>query len=119
MASVLQPPQIIETLAMAREEGGSLRHVIQNKHGIIHVLAGDGRFGDTTFGGNVYDGAISTDLRTNMNGLDRAYLMATMHPAPRRVLVIGLSTGAWTRVVLGMPGVERVDAVEINPATSI
>lgn len=115
VASVLQPPQIIETLAMAREEGGSLRHVIQNKHGIIHVLAGDGRFGDTTFGGNVYDGAISTDLRTNMNGLDRAYLMATMHPAPRRVLVIGLSTGAWTRVVLGMPGVERVDAVEINP----
>ena len=113
--SVLRPPDIIETLATAREEGTQVRHVIQNKHGIIHVLAGAPGSADTTFGGNVYDGMISTNLVSNSNRLDRAYLMATLRPAPRRVLVIGMSTGAWVRVILGMPGVEHVDVVEINP----
>jgi spermidine synthase len=42
--------------------------------------------------------------------------MAAMHEAPHRVLVIGLSGGAWLSVLLGVPGVEVVDVVEINPA---
>jgi hypothetical protein len=93
-----------------------IRHVIQNKHGIIHVLKPPhGQGGDITFGGNAYDGRINVDMGINSNELDRAYLMAVMHPGPRRALVVGLSSGAWTRVIEGMPGIESVKVIEINP----
>jgi spermidine synthase len=47
--------------------------------------------------------------------IDRAYLLYGLHPAPKRVLVIGLSSGAWTRIIGSIPGVEKIDVVEINP----
>ncbi len=43
-------------------------------------------------------------------------LPLAMHPAPRRVLVIGFGAGVTTRVATMWPGVERVDTVEIEPA---
>ncbi|MGH8235922.1 MAG: spermidine synthase, partial [Steroidobacteraceae bacterium] len=89
-------------------------HVIQNKHGIISTSP-DAKRGDIVFGGNVYDGRINVDMEVNSNGLERPYLLAAAHPAPRRVLVVGMSTGAWTRVITGFPHVERIDIVEINP----
>lgn len=88
--------------------------VIQNKHGVIST-SHDQQRGDIVFGGNVYDGRVNVDMAVNSNGLERAYLLAASHPAPRRVLVVGMSTGAWTRVIAGFPGVERIDVVEINP----
>lgn len=109
-----QPPPVIVRVA-APAGSDEVRNVIQNKNGIIHVLAPPGRKGDVTFGGNVYDGKISNDMRVNDNRLDRAYVLMALHKAPKRVLVIGMSSGAWTRAVLGMPGVEHVDVVEINP----
>lgn len=113
LLNLLYPAATLET--MARLGGGTLRHLIQNKHGVVHVLAAsDG--GDITLGNNVYDGRLNVDMRVNSNRLDRGYLLATLHPKPTRVLVIGLSTGAWTQALAGMPGVERVDVVEINPA---
>jgi spermidine synthase len=111
--SLAWPAQSLET--MAQMEGGTLSHMVQNKHGVVHVMAG-AKGGDITFGGNIYDGRISLDMHSNLNRLDRAYLLATLHPRPARVLVIGLSTGAWTQALLGMPGVESVDVVELNPA---
>ena len=84
-----------------------------NRSGIIHVLRD--RTGDVTNGNNVYDGRINTDLRINSNGVNRVYVLAAPHPAPRRVLVIGLSSGAWTPILSRMPGVEHIDVVEINP----
>lgn len=39
-----------------------------------------------------------------------------MHPAPRRVLVIGFGSGTTTRLAALWPGVEHVDVVEIEPA---
>lgn len=117
--ALVEPPAVARRIAgeVVGDDGRSnLRHLIQNRHGVIHVLAEDRPgSGDITFGGNAYDGRVSTDLRINANGLDRAYAVATLHPMPRRVLVVGLSTGAWTAVILGLPGVERVDVVEINP----
>jgi predicted membrane-bound spermidine synthase len=92
----------------------AIGHVIQNKHGIIHTLTDD-KLGDVVYGGNVYDGRVSVDMQTDANGLERAYVLAALHPRPRRVLVIGMSTGAWTRVIAGFPGVEEIDVVEINP----
>ncbi|MDM4768314.1 fused MFS/spermidine synthase [Pelomonas sp. SE-A7] len=110
-ALVARPLEVIEKVA---EGEGELVHQIQNKHGILHVTAG-GATGDVTYGGNAYDGRINVNMAINSNGLDRAYLMAVLHPQPKRVLVIGLSTGAWTAAILGFPGVEQVDVVEINP----
>jgi hypothetical protein len=38
-----------------------------------------------------------------------------LQPHPRRILVIGLSGGAWVRALQGFPDVERIEVVEINP----
>jgi hypothetical protein len=116
-ANAVHPPRALELIA--RQDGGELLHLIQNKHGVIHVMAGAGAGdsgGDITLGNNLYDGRLNVDMRNNSNRLDRVYLLATLHPRPSRVLVIGLSTGAWTQALAGMPGVERIDVVEINPA---
>lgn len=116
-AAVLsEPPRTVVAVAAGAGPADRVKHVIQNKHGIIHVLAEEAPgLGDQTLGGNMFDGRIAVDMAVNANYLDRAYLMAVLHPAPRRVLVIGLSSGAWTRVISGLPGIEQVDVVEINP----
>lgn len=94
---------------------GALSHVIQNKHGVIHAVSLPGRDDDIVYGGNIYDGRVNVDARRNSNGIDRVYLLAALHERPRRVLVIGMSAGAWTQALLGFPGIERIDVVEINP----
>lgn len=91
----------------------SPKRIIENRHGIIHVLAG-GKGGDVVFGGNAYDGCINTSLNTNSNMIHRVYALAALHPNPKRVLVIGMSSGAWTQVISAFQGVERIDVVEIN-----
>lgn len=113
-ACSLQPPALIERLASGSQR--PLLHLAQNRYGVLHASAAevDGG-GPITFGGNIYDGRIEVDMSQNHNGLDRAYLLALLHPKPRRVLIVGLSSGAWARVILGLPGVSQVDAVEINP----
>ena len=45
----------------------------------------------------------------------RAYGIGALHPAPRHVLMIGLSSGSWAQVIANLPGVESLDIVEINP----
>ena len=111
---VAQPLPVVRKVATDADEASTpIRQLIQNKHGILHTIAQDD--GDITYGGNAYDGRVNVDMSLNSNILDRAYLMAVLHPAPKRVLVIGLSTGAWTQVILGFPGIEQVDVVEINP----
>ena len=91
-----------------------VNHVIQNKHGILHTVH-DTERGDIVYGGNVYDGRVNLDMNINANLLDRAYVLAATHPHPQRVLVVGMSTGAWTKIIAGFPGVEHIDVVEINP----
>jgi spermidine synthase len=85
-------------------------HVVETRSGVITVTR-DGRI----FGGGVYDGAFNTSLEDDVNLVVRAYALAGLHAAPREVLVIGLSSGSWTRVLSQLPGVERVTVVEINP----
>jgi spermidine synthase len=85
-------------------------HVVETKSGVITVTP-EGRI----FGGGIYDGAFNTSLRDELNVIIRAYALAELHPAPKDVLMIGLSSGSWATVVANHPGVERLTIVEINP----
>jgi spermidine synthase len=83
--------------------------VIETKSGVI-TLTNDG----LVYGGGAYDGKINTSLAYDTNGIQRAFNIGAMHPAPRRVLMVGLASGSWAKVVSNMPGVEKVTIIEIN-----
>ena len=84
--------------------------VIENRNGVIGVTP-DG----TVFGGGVYDGRFSVDLLHDRNTIVRPYALSAFHPAPRRVLMIGLGSGSWAQVVANNPEVHDLTVVEINP----
>lgn len=112
---VMPSADVISQIAIrAQKPTAPISHVIQNKHGIIHTLM-DEKLGDIVYGGNVYDGRVSVDMSVNSNSLERLYILAGLHPRPRQILIIGMSTGAWTRAITGVAHVENVDVVEINP----
>ena len=110
---------MVQSIALATlrtiQPGTKVEHVVQNRHGIIHTTSTPDGAPDTTFGGNIYDGRINVDMRVNYNALDRALVLLAVHPKPERVLVIGLSTGAWTRILLSSPRIREMTVVEINP----
>jgi spermidine synthase len=84
--------------------------VVETRSGVIAVTK-DG----SVFGGGAYDGRFNTTLSHDRNGIERAYAVAALHPAPKRLLMIGLSSGSWAAVLAGMPGLEHLTIVEINP----
>lgn len=108
---VLPRPGSLVTFAA---NGRSMNHFIANRHGVVHTTRTPD--GDYVFGGNVYDGIASINVDGNQNRLERLYLLALVHPEPRHLLFVGLSTGAWVRAIEGVAGVESIDVVEINPA---
>ena len=109
----------VASIALATQRivvpGSKVDHVIQNRHGIIHTVSTPDGGPDTVLGGNIYDGRVNVDMRVNYNGLDRALVLLAVHPKPERVLVIGLSTGAWARILSASPRVKEITVVEINP----
>lgn len=114
-------PSVVPAIAIATQKedfppGSRIGHVVQNRHGIIYTAAApDGQQADWVFGGNVYDGRVSVDMKENINGLERPLVLLAVHPRPERVLVIGLSTGAWARILSASPRIRELVAVEINP----
>lgn len=108
-------PDIVRATQKRLMAGKYIGEVIQNRHGIIYtVISPDGEPA-WTFGGNVYDGRLTVDMDQNVSRLDRALVALAVHPNPERVLVIGLSTGAWARILTGSPRIKEMTAVEINP----
>jgi spermidine synthase len=91
-------------------EAVALVHVVENRSGVITVAA-DG----TVFGNGAYDGRFNTDLKHDSNGIVRPYALSLFHPAPRDVLMIGLSSGSWAQVIANNPEVASLTVVEINP----
>ena len=85
------------------------RH-LENRSGVISVSQ-EG----TVFGGGIYDGRYSTDLVDDSNGIFRAYVITSIHPDPKQVLMIGLSSGSWAQVIAHHPQVEKLTIIEINP----
>jgi spermidine synthase len=84
--------------------------VVENRSGIITVDA-DG----TVFGHGMYDGRFNVDLKHDNNGIIRPYALSLFHPAPRNVLMIGLSSGSWAQVIANNPDVASLTIIEINP----
>lgn len=115
IALFLFPATLLKTLAVnTGSNEGPFKASIENRYGIIHILGSD-RGDDLVYGGNAYDGRINIDFLHNSNWISRLYMLAVVKPQPKRVLVIGMSAGSWTRVVSAFPGVETIDVVEINP----
>jgi spermidine synthase len=84
---------------------------VENKSGVVTVDKNG-----TVYGSGIYDGVVNTSLEENdKNWIMRAYVVGAIHPAPREVLMIGLSSGSWAQVISNLPGVEHLTAVEINP----
>lgn len=59
------------------------------------------------------DGSVLGDAATQMTG---GLIGVAIHPAPKRAMVIGLGTGETAGWLADAPGIERVDAVELEPA---
>ncbi len=94
----------------ANYEGQHFKHVIENKSGIITVDQND-----IAYGGGVYDGTFSVDFVDDVNGAARPFSLSAFHEKPAKILVIGLATGSWARILAAHPQLERMVIVEINP----
>ena len=94
------------------------KHTIQNRSGIINVIGGEEKAEkepDIVLGGGIYDGRFNINLLHDFNGISRAYIIPALHPAPARLLVIGLSSSSWVRAVAQHPSIKKIDVIEINP----
>jgi spermidine synthase len=89
---------------------GTYQRIIETKSGVIAVDQHN-----TVYGGGAYDGKFNISLITDSNGIFRPYSLSFFHPRPRRVLMIGLSSGSWAQVIVNHPDVESLTIVEINP----
>src|SRR5205085_5952582 len=93
----------------------------QNRSGVIAVEKRP--LADIIYGGGIYDGRFNVDpmVRDNwtdywsVNVIERAYMVAALHPEPAEVLEIGLSSGTWTRMLSDHQAMRHLTVVEINP----
>ena len=92
--------------------------IIENTHGIVQEYVAKEPNANTSviFGNNAYDGRLNTNLFNDTNGIDRAYYLASIKPDVKNILVIGMSSGAWLKVLSDIPTLEKITVVEINPA---
>ncbi len=88
----------------------AITQVVENRDGIITVDS-EG----TVYGNGIYDGSFNVDLFHGTNGIIRPYGLSLYHPAPRKVLMIGLASGSWAQVIANNPDVVHLTIVEINP----
>jgi spermidine synthase len=91
-------------------EVGYMKHVVENRNGIVAVTNDD-----AVFGGGVYDGHFNIDPGNDKNFVIRAYVLSLFHPHPKRAFMLGLASGSWAQIVANNPEVESLDIVEINP----
>ena len=89
---------------------GAFVKVLENRSGIITVTDNG-----VVYGHGMYDGRFNTDLKHDTNGIVRPYSLSLFHPAPRDVLMIGLSSGSWAQVIANNPDVASLTVIEINP----
>ena len=84
--------------------------VIESRHGVITVDSQG-----AVYGNGAYDGTQETGLEPG-SWLVRPYFISALHRKPERVLVIGVSGGAWTQILAHHPDVKEVVGIEISHA---
>jgi spermidine synthase len=106
-------PLLLERLQFKEQSSAkeAFARTIENRSGIVAVDAHA-----TVWGHGMYDGRFNTSLMNDVNGIIRPYALSLFHPAPKKVLMIGLASGSWGRVLASHPSVESLTIVEINPA---
>jgi spermidine synthase len=104
--------RLFERLLFGPDPVGAMpfAQTVENRNGVINILQNG-----AVFGGGVYDGYFNIDPFTDINMVVRAYALSAFHPAPKRMLMIGLSSGSWGQIFANHPQVESFDIVEINP----
>src|ERR1700686_1131638 len=98
------------TFGKRLETRTTFARVVENRNGVISVTQEA-----AVFGGGVYDGYFRIDPSHDTNMIIRALVLSAIHPAPKRVLMIGLSSGSWGQIFANHHPVESLDVVEINP----
>jgi spermidine synthase len=89
---------------------GAFAHIVENRNGVVCATSAG-----ALFGGSVYDGFFRIDPQNDINSILRAFILSAVHPAPKRMLMIGLASGSWAQVFANSPEVESLEVVEINP----
>lgn len=84
--------------------------VVHGRAGIVGVTPDARAYGD-----GLYRGAYSLDADANPTLVGRAFLVPALHRTPRRILQIGLGSGAWTRILADVRAVDSLTVVEGNP----
>jgi spermidine synthase len=92
-----------------RIPGARLADVVETRSGVVTVDA-DGAI----FGGGAFDGWMTTDVRET-DLLIRPLALSFFHAAPKEVLEVGMSGGAWSQIIANHPQVEHLVVIEINP----
>ncbi len=105
-------PLLFERLIFGKrsEARAAFAHVVENRNGVIGVTQDA-----AVFGGGVYDGHFNVDPTSDINLVVRAYALSAFHPAPKRMLMVGLASGSWGQIFANHPQLESLDVVEINP----
>jgi predicted membrane-bound spermidine synthase len=91
------------------QEGTRLADLVETRSGVVAVDE-DGAI----FGGGAFDGWMTTDVHET-NLLLRPLALSFFHPAPKDVLEVGLSGGAWCEIISNHPQLEKQVVIEINP----
>jgi spermidine synthase len=102
----------LEKLQFGKHDHPAFAHKLENRTGIITVDH-DAK-ADIMYGNGIYDGRYNLDPLLNTNLIDRAYMLASLHRKPARVLEIGLSTGSWAKVITEYEPVKSLTIVEIS-----
>jgi len=117
LAAILTAPAIFGTIyermlfKSSYRPGMRFTHLLESRSGVVAVDQQK-----VVYGGGMYDGRFNTSLVGDANWIVRAYAIGAFHPHPRRVLMIGLSSGSWAQVIANHSQVERFTIVEINPS---
>jgi spermidine synthase/MFS family permease len=101
----------MEKIQYGKAKVQPFRYKLENRSGIITVEPG---VNGAIYGTGIYDGRFNTDPVVNSNFIDRAYMIAGLHPRPQRILEIGLSSGSWTKAISMYEPGQSMQVVEIN-----
>ena len=89
------------------------KHLNENRSGIISTLFDHDINCDIIYGGGVYDSCFNIKP-DGPNAIDRIYAIVKLHKAPKKILIIGLSSGSWVRALSYSKNIEKIDVIEIN-----